>query len=500
MTGATGAQGTPGVGGTVAAWGSFWDTTNQTTTANTPTAITFNSYDANSRDVSIGSPTSRIVFADTGTYSLTFSIQFTNHSTALGTAQVWLKKNGTNVPDTNSHYDVPDKQGSAFTSNILTVNFVLDLVANDYVELYWDTTNANVYLETLAGNATYPQTPSIIFTATQVTYTQAGPTGATGTTGLTGATGTQGASGISGATGINGASGIQGATGVQGASGSIGLTGSTGPSAVLGSLNYATTLGASGFSSATGATGIVFSAAPFTGNGGPIEVTVYGDANPLVGGSWNRLQLYRDSTAIGTPVQAESSAANENVPYSLHVIDNPGAGTFTYSLRSTVSAGGGWQFGEAGTGTFTVKELNNVRGATGAAGATGTAGINGATGAGVPYTSALVNAGSFVTLDNLKATVTTSGSRGLSLATVSGSISGYVGAQWSLTSGSNGGSAYSISLTTTASSSVLGYGFPGEGDTSWYILRDNTNTRVYRIVLVIGGSYINNFISIERLL
>ena len=114
--------------------------------------------------------------------------------------------------------------------------------------------------------------------------------------------------------------------------------------------------------------------------------------------------------------------------------------------------------------------------------------------------SGIVNAGVFLTMDNLKATVTTSGNRGLSLATVSGTVSGYVSGSYTLISGSPGGSAASISLTTSASTSIMGQNFAGEGDTAIYVLRDNTNSRVYRITLIIGGGYSNNFISFERLL
>jgi len=52
-------------------------------------------------------------------------------------------------------------------------------------------------------------------------------------------------------------------------------------------------------------------------------------------------------------------------------------------------------------------------------------------------------------------------------------------------------------LSTTASSSIFNWGFPNEGDTSTYILNNYTN--IYRITLMIGGSYNNNFICIERL-
>ena len=114
--------------------------------------------------------------------------------------------------------------------------------------------------------------------------------------------------------------------------------------------------------------------------------------------------------------------------------------------------------------------------------------------------SGIVNAGVFVTMDNLKATVTTSSDRGLSLATVSGTATGYVSSSYSLVVGSPGGAAGSISLTTTPSTSIQGYNFASEGDTAIYVVRDNTSNRVYRITMMIGGSYNNNFISIERLL
>jgi len=217
-TGPTGPTGSTGAGGTLGYWGSFWDTTNQTAAAiNTPYAITINSADPLNSGVSVAS-SSQITFAYTGVYSLTFSIQFTNTSTANGSTQVWLKKNGTNLADTSSHYDVPDKQGSSFSSEILTVNYVLSLTATDYIQVFWQTANTSVVIETLAASGGYPRTPSIIFTATQVMYTQLGPTGATGSVGSIGPTGPTGA-----------ASTVAGPTGATGA---IGPTGPTGPGTV----------------------------------------------------------------------------------------------------------------------------------------------------------------------------------------------------------------------------------------------------------------------------
>jgi hypothetical protein len=113
-----------------------------------------------------------------------------------------------------------------------------------------------------------------------------------------------------------------------------------------------------------------------------------------------------------------------------------------------------------------------------------------------------VSAGSFITLDNLKATVTTSGARGLSLATVSGTLALWVQGQYTNGSGSFGAdrTGGTVSYSTTPSSSLFGWSFGSAGDTVVCQLTDVTNSRFYRVTLIIQPSYINNFISIERLL
>ena len=139
-----------------------------------------------------------------------------------------MRKNGTDLADTNSHYDVPDKQGSTFSSEILTVNYVLSLTASDYIQVYWLTGSTTVQIETLAAGANYPRTPSIILTATQVMYTQSGYSGYSGYSGISGFSG----SGISGFSGYSGISGYSG-SGTSGYSGS-GISGFSGYSGYSG--------------------------------------------------------------------------------------------------------------------------------------------------------------------------------------------------------------------------------------------------------------------------
>lgn len=111
--------------------------------------------------------------------------------------------------------------------------------------------------------------------------------------------------------------------------------------------------------------------------------------------------------------------------------------------------------------------------------------------------SGLVNAGTYVTMDFIKATVTTSGNRGLSLAATTGSFSAQIGSNYSV-AGGTGGATTSGTINTTPSTSQFNYMFYAN-DISTYIITDTTNSRAYRITLQIGASYNNNLISIERL-
>ena len=116
-------------------------------------------------------------------------------------------------------------------------------------------------------------------------------------------------------------------------------------------------------------------------------------------------------------------------------------------------------------------------------------------------TAPQINTGSFVQLDNVKAGPTRNGAGG-SLAGLSvGAVSTTFVADISATYSNNavgGTTASNITYTTTASDAFNGWGF-SQGNQSTYILNDTTNRRVYRITLMIGASFNNNFISIERL-
>lgn len=156
-------------------WGSFWDETTQTAAAiNTAHAIKLRSVDLSNRGVRIVSD-SRMTFDNPGVYSITFSIQFTNSDTQIHDANVWLRKNDSgssgNVSASDSRFSITGSHGGVNGNVIGAVNFVLSLVAGDYLELMWATSNTSVSILAEPAQTSplaHPSIPGIICTAVQV--------------------------------------------------------------------------------------------------------------------------------------------------------------------------------------------------------------------------------------------------------------------------------------------------------------------------------------------
>jgi hypothetical protein len=214
-----------------------------------------------------------------------------------------------------------------------------------------------------------------------MSFIPGGPIGATGFTGFTGptgfdATGPTGPTGSTGptgfgATGPTGPTGSTGATGFTGATGSTGSTGPTGPAPTLAALNYAQNVSGQVVINAGATLPATVVSTTITTTGNPVQIVVTGDVNNSSAAFNGRVQIYRDSTALGNSVWFESSASNENQIYAVQVIDAPAAGTYTYSMKLIAAADIGTQsyyFGEANGPTLSAVELANVRGNTGPTG------------------------------------------------------------------------------------------------------------------------------------
>jgi hypothetical protein len=101
-----------------------------------------------------------------GTYNIQFSVQFVNTDNNIHDTNIWMRKNGVDVPDTNSQFSVPNRHGSIDGHLIGALNLFVDLAADEYIELMWATTNASTTIQYIAAQTgpVRPATPSVILT------------------------------------------------------------------------------------------------------------------------------------------------------------------------------------------------------------------------------------------------------------------------------------------------------------------------------------------------
>mgnify|MGYP000008362237 CR=1 FL=1 len=62
-------------------------------------------------------------------------MQFANADTQIQDADLWLRKNGTDLANSNSQFSIPNSHGGTDGHLIAALNLFVDLAANDYVEL-----------------------------------------------------------------------------------------------------------------------------------------------------------------------------------------------------------------------------------------------------------------------------------------------------------------------------------------------------------------------------
>ena len=146
-------------------YGSFSDSTTQTITADSAKSVTFDTTEE-SDGVAIGTPTSRIVITNAGTYNIQFSLQLDKTDGGQDDATIWLRINGQDVPRTAT--DVTLEQSARRI--VAAWNFVYTFTAGQYFELVWSSHDPSMRLksEVTRTGPIRPAVPSVILTVTQV--------------------------------------------------------------------------------------------------------------------------------------------------------------------------------------------------------------------------------------------------------------------------------------------------------------------------------------------
>lgn len=130
--------------------------------------------------VSDGTNLTKITFANSGKYNLQFSAQYQNLSNSPQDLYVWLRKNGTtsaaDVVGTTGVVGLEARKNPGDPYHIIvTWNYLLDVLAGDYYQIVWSTTDVtNVQIQYYASTADHPSTASTLFTVTQQSGIMAG--------------------------------------------------------------------------------------------------------------------------------------------------------------------------------------------------------------------------------------------------------------------------------------------------------------------------------------
>jgi hypothetical protein len=100
---------------------------------------------------------SRITFSRAGIYLITPSIQLSSTSTGTEIVNVWFRKNGTDIANSNTKYSIPSRKSAGVPAALVASSpFIISVAANDYIQIMWNPTDITVTIQ---------QSPALTFSA-----------------------------------------------------------------------------------------------------------------------------------------------------------------------------------------------------------------------------------------------------------------------------------------------------------------------------------------------
>jgi len=138
-------------------YGAFLDFSDQTAgTVDTATVITWGQT-AYSKNISIGSPSSRIVFQKAGKYHVHFTAQLNSQSANAKTFWFWPRLNGTDVTGSTIRITLHDNN----EAKTIARSAIFDVSANDYLEAMFAVDDLDTSLKSYAAETFCPAVPSV---------------------------------------------------------------------------------------------------------------------------------------------------------------------------------------------------------------------------------------------------------------------------------------------------------------------------------------------------
>lgn len=131
--------------------------------ANTAYAAVFTANNASS-GIGLGTPASRIVFAESGLCTLNVTLQIDSNNASAKKFWIWFRKNGVDIANSSVTHTIADSQDVA----TLTRVFPVIIAPNDYVEVMYAANNTGVTIPATAATAFAPAAPALSCVVSQI--------------------------------------------------------------------------------------------------------------------------------------------------------------------------------------------------------------------------------------------------------------------------------------------------------------------------------------------
>jgi hypothetical protein len=131
--------------------------------ANTAYAITYDTPPM-ANGISLGSPASRIVFEEGGTYLLAFSAQITSTSSSTVQFRFWPRINGVDVPGSTMVASLHQNNSTI----VISRTAIFQVNAGDYLEAMWAVDSTSGFLQATAATAYAPAAPATSLSVTRI--------------------------------------------------------------------------------------------------------------------------------------------------------------------------------------------------------------------------------------------------------------------------------------------------------------------------------------------
>ena len=130
--------------------------------ANTAYPLTFTIGTANG--ISLGTPSSRIVFAEGGEYLLAFTAQITSTNSSQVNFWFWPRINGVDIPTSA----IRTSLSSNGATDVVARSAIFSMSAGDYLEAYWAVDDTTASLVAHTATAFAPSTPAATLAITRI--------------------------------------------------------------------------------------------------------------------------------------------------------------------------------------------------------------------------------------------------------------------------------------------------------------------------------------------